>query len=36
MPAPKMTDGYGSPTDRIGLIEIDLGNRRRIRVDAQV
>jgi transposase len=24
------------PTARTGLIEIDLGNRRRIRVDAQV
>jgi transposase len=24
------------PTARNGLIEIDLGNRRRIRVDAQV
>ena len=32
-----MTDGCGPlPAARNGLIEIDLGNRRRIRVDAQV
>jgi transposase len=31
-------DGRGRPVaaTRIGLIEIDLGNRRRIRVDAHV
>ena len=33
---PKTTDGWSLSTARNGLIEIDLGNRRRIRVDAQV
>jgi hypothetical protein len=31
-----MTDGCSVPTARNGSIEIDLGNRERIRVDAHV
>ena len=34
---PRMTDGsWPVPAARNGLIEIDLGNRRRVLVDAQV